>query len=370
MGKTTNFELNLAEGSQYVNPLTLDNPNYEKIDEVMKKNQDNSIQQATELVSGKVHAITCLVTGATFMRFTATGDFRTGDTFTYNGAPVTAFLPDGSGLSDYAYRINSEVLISVVGTRLTVYSYAAGSTTADNALALGGQPPEYYGRAADTITTYTQSKVGNVHNFVGNGSNGKVKIVANFEDSDTIQVNGIGVTAYAGAEGFIPTVSGSNYIGKWLFFIYDSGTQTINFKLGGGGRVTVDGLTADVVWAGNTIKVQQGGNVLQSVIGRLDVLAVYGVQGDNGGTMGQGGIVRTASGYSVASSVSTIPGVPLMAIAGKTTDYGTFIVGGNNVGTGTTVYTNFPQKTISFKHNGGARRYCSAACVVLGYLTD
>lgn len=230
MGKTTNFELNLAEGSQYVNPLTNDNPNYEKIDEVMKKNQDNSIQQATELVSGKVHAITCLVTDATFMRFTATGDFRAGDTFTYNGTPVTAFLPDGSGLSDYAYRINSEVLISVVGTRLTVYSYAAGSSTADNALALGGQPPEYYGKAADTISTYTQSKVEKVHNFVGNGANGKVKFAANVQSGDTIQVNGQTVSAFAGSEDFVTVAANLNLVGKTLLFVWDSAAQIITFQ--------------------------------------------------------------------------------------------------------------------------------------------
>ena len=59
-----------------------------------------------------------------------------------------------------------------------------------------------------------------------------------------------------------------------------------------------------------------------------------------------------------------------MAIAGKSSGYGTFIVGGNSVGVGTTVYTEFPSKTISFQHNGGAFKYCSAACVVLGYLTE
>ena len=335
MGKTTNFELNLAEGSQYVNPLTNDNPNYEKIDEVMKKNQDNSIQQATELVSGKIHAITCLVTDATFMRFTATGDFRAGDTFTYNGTPVTAFLPDGSGLSDYAYRINSEVLISVVGARLTVYSYAAGSTTADNALALGGQPPEYYGRAADTIATYVQSKVGTVHNFVGNGSNGKVKIVANFETGDTIQINGISAAAYAGAEDFISTVVGSDYIGKWLFFIYDRGTQTVNFKIGGGGRVTVEGLTAEKVLAGNTVSINQNNKNVQTVTGTLDVLAVVGRLNEGGGMYWNGTSYTVGEGAVVANKF-TFSGTPIFAIAAQTRKERPYTLCGVTVNWGTT----------------------------------
>lgn len=318
MGKTTNFELNLAEGSQYVNPLTNDNPNYEKIDEVMKKNQDNSIQVATELVSGKIHAITCLVTDATFMRFTATGDFRIGDTFTYNGTPVTAFLPDGSGLSDYAYRINSEVLISVVGTRLTVYSYAAGSTTADNALALGGRPPEYYGKATDTFSTYTQSYINNVHNFVGNGANGKVKFVANVKSGDIIQINGVPVTAFAGAQDFIGTYEGEELIGKTLGFFYDSGSQTVNFN-GGGGLSAADKekLIPENIRAGVTIA-----GVLGSLepLGDLKVLAIsFSVSGGY-----YNWYVRNRSGSYDVKAVqhepngSVIGTVKLVAIIGPT----------------------------------------------------
>ena len=32
MQKTTNYELNIVEGSDIVNPLTVDNPYYSKID--------------------------------------------------------------------------------------------------------------------------------------------------------------------------------------------------------------------------------------------------------------------------------------------------------------------------------------------------
>lgn len=235
---TTNYGFQVPTGSALVNPLTIDTPNWEKVDDLIKKNQDNSIQEATELISGKVHAISCLETGAIYMHFTATGDYRSGDTFTFNGAPIAAFLPDGSGLSDYAYRVNSEVLISVIGSRLTVYTYAANSV-AENSLNLGGQPPEYYGKATDTISTYTQSYIDTVHNFVGVGANGKVKFVANVNSGDTIQINGQPVTAFAGLEDFVSAYTGKNLVGKTLFFIFDSTNQTVNFCGAGGSNINV-----------------------------------------------------------------------------------------------------------------------------------
>ena len=366
MDQSTHFNLNLVTGADKVNPLTIDRPNYETIDEQMYKNQIAAISEATELKSGTVHAITCLTEGAVFFRFTATSDYAAGDTFTYNGSPVTAVLPDGSGLQAGVFKINGTVLCSILGTLLTVYSITASGIASDSEK-LGGQLPVYYAKATDAISTYVHSRIGTVNNFVGTGANGKVKIVANIQAGDSIQINGQPVTAFAGADDFVSTVTGQDLVGKTLFFLWDSTSNIVNFKLGGGGRVTVDGLTADVVWNGNTIELRQGAEVLQTVIGRLDVLAVFGVQGDNGGTTGQGGIVRTGDGYSVVSSAPTIPGVPLIAIAGKSSEYGTFNVGGNDVGVGAMVYTEFPNKNISFRHNGGAFKYCSASCVVLGY---
>lgn len=216
--------------------------------------------------------------------------------------------------------------------------------------------------SSNGISTYTCTTTGTTHALTGTGNNIKFVADAPFNEGDTITVNGSSVSAYT-QDG--EALTGGAWNTGMTVVCYLDG-NTLNFK-GGGGKVTVEGLSADVIWTGNTVKILQGAKILQTVIGRLDVLAVYGVQGDNGGTMGQGGIIRTASGYSAVGSVSTIPGVPLMAIAGKTSDYATFTMGGNNVATGARLYTQFPNKTISFRHNGGAYRYCSAACVVLGY---
>lgn len=223
MDTSTYFDLNLVTGSDKVNPLTVDRPNYEKIDDQMHKNQINSVVEATELKSGNVHAITCLTEGAVFFRFTATSDFAAGDTFTFNGTPVSAVLPDGSGLQTGAFKINGTVLCSVIGSLLTVYSFTTSDVAADSEK-LGGQLPAYYAKAADAIGTYVHSRIGTVNNFVGSGANGKVKLVANIQPGDSVQVNGQAVTAFIGFNPFVESLTGENVVGKTLYFSIDGGT--------------------------------------------------------------------------------------------------------------------------------------------------
>ena len=241
MQKTTNYELNIVEGSDIVNPLTVDNPNYRKIDETMYANQIATTPRATEIKSGNIHAITCLVEGVTFFHFTAVSDYKEGDTFSFNSTPVVAVLPDGSGLPENCFRINSEVLASVVGTRMTIYSFAAGSSTASDAEKLGGKVPTYYAPYETGVVTYNHSRIGNVNNFTytapegsNAGANGKVKMVANIQLGDKIQINGTQVTAFAGTEDFVSTIAGESIVGKWLTFTYDKDAATVNFKFGGG----------------------------------------------------------------------------------------------------------------------------------------
>ena len=122
MRKTTNYELNIADGSDRYNHLTIDNPNYEKIDTTMKANEDSAVQTATELKSGTVHAITRNKPNASMFRFVATSDFTSGETFTVDGQQVTALLPNGATLGTGAYHINANVLCCLVGTNMTVYT--------------------------------------------------------------------------------------------------------------------------------------------------------------------------------------------------------------------------------------------------------
>lgn len=172
MRKTTNYELNIAEGSDRYNHLTIDNPNYEKIDTTMKENEDSAVQTATELKSGTVHAITRNKPNASMFRFVATSDFTSGETFTVDGQQVTALLPNGATLGTGAYHINANVLCCLVGTNMTVYT--VGTAENIDATTLGGHGVDYFATAdglndakqiaesAQIVANDTNKKIGNL----------------------------------------------------------------------------------------------------------------------------------------------------------------------------------------------------------------
>lgn len=145
MRKTTNYELNIADGSDRYNHLTIDNPNYEKIDTTMKANEDSAVQTATELKSGTVHAITRNKPNASMFRFVATSDYTSGETFTVDGQQVTALLPNGSTLGTGAYHINANVLCCLVGTNMTVYTVGVAENI--DATTLDGHGVDYFATA-------------------------------------------------------------------------------------------------------------------------------------------------------------------------------------------------------------------------------
>lgn len=123
MTQTKNYALNIVEGTDIVNPLVDTNPNFTKLDGIIFNNQNRTIQECTEAYSEGVHAITCsLPSGGTFFHFTATSNFSIGDNFTFNGNLVTAFMPNGNSLYDNAFIINSEVLFSIIGSRMVIYT--------------------------------------------------------------------------------------------------------------------------------------------------------------------------------------------------------------------------------------------------------
>ena len=130
MTTTTYYDLNIVEGSDIVNPLIVDNPNYAKIDEVMHDNAVAGVTLATEIANATVHAITRENSDCAVIRFIATSRWKAGDTATVDGVPVTALLPSGETLPDGAYVINANVLCILTGTNLTVY---VGGNKVENA---------------------------------------------------------------------------------------------------------------------------------------------------------------------------------------------------------------------------------------------
>ena len=175
MRKTTNYELNIAEGSDRYNHLTIDNPNYEKIDTTMKENEDSAVQTATELKNGTVHAITRNKPNASMFRFVATSDFTSGETFTVDGQQVTALLPNGATLGTGAYHINANVLCCLVGTNMTVYTIGVAENV--DASTLEGHSADYFATAdALNDVRQTATSAGVVANNASNAANNAINI--------------------------------------------------------------------------------------------------------------------------------------------------------------------------------------------------
>lgn len=125
---TTHYGLNIVEGTDVVNPLVQQNPNYTAIDAAMFANKQGSIGSGTELTSGTVHTITRANPDSNYVRFTSTSNWTAGDSMVVDSTPVSVYLSDGTTPATGAYVINTEVLILVNGSRVTLL--ASGKQTA------------------------------------------------------------------------------------------------------------------------------------------------------------------------------------------------------------------------------------------------
>ena len=117
----------------------------------------------------------------------------------------------------------------------------------------------------------------------------------------------------------------------------------------GGGKVTVTGLTADVVLEGTEVTVKQGAKVVEQVLGSLKLLCAGGL----GGNPGINGVIRWDGSryvYGRGSSSNTFSGTPVIGYCMASRMNVNFC--GNSIGsTGTNAFntfTSFPSKTISF----------------------
>lgn len=122
MTQSEHYNLKIVEGSDYVNPLLIDNDNYEAIDDIMFDNECAGVGAATEVTTGTVHALTREKETQNVFRFRATSNYTLGDTFTVDGDVVSAQFSDGSALSNRCYIVGSEVLCSLVSGQLTLYT--------------------------------------------------------------------------------------------------------------------------------------------------------------------------------------------------------------------------------------------------------
>lgn len=164
MQTTDNLGLKLYEGTDLFNPLVVENPNCETLDEAIKAISDQAVGSATELVTGTVHALTRGLDDADrdVFIFTATSNFTAGDTFTLDGQQVSALTVAGTQLSSNCYIIGSSVLVHKRDTLLTFY---VSETTAKDSEKLGGELPSYY--ATDSDLDAAVSDIGALATKVG-----------------------------------------------------------------------------------------------------------------------------------------------------------------------------------------------------------
>ena len=138
MQTTIHYNFNLVEGTDIVNPLTQLNPNFTSLDTELYDVSLETIGNATEVVSGGVHAITRADATKTTFKFVATGDFMEGNTFTVDGVAVTAKTLSGANVPGGAFITGSVVLASLNGNNLTVYATDVKTITADDVAVAGG----------------------------------------------------------------------------------------------------------------------------------------------------------------------------------------------------------------------------------------
>lgn len=124
MTNTAHYGLNIAEGTDNYNHLTVDNPNYQKIDNQMYTNAQTGVPLATMSLQETTIAITrpSGYEGANMFRFVSSVNFNQSYTWTVDGTSVTPSMPNGGALPSQAFIIGSMVLCVLNGTALTVYT--------------------------------------------------------------------------------------------------------------------------------------------------------------------------------------------------------------------------------------------------------
>ena len=131
MQYTPHYNLNLPEGTDIVNPLIQDNPNYTAIDTALYNNKLRVIGTATHVKTGTNHAITLGDSDINQFKFVATGDYASGDTFTVDGVTVTPRIANGTSLKNLAFVVNSIVLCILDGSLLNIIN-VDGNISADD----------------------------------------------------------------------------------------------------------------------------------------------------------------------------------------------------------------------------------------------
>lgn len=131
MALTPNYGFIIPTGSDAVNLLTQCYPNFTSLDGILKPIQESGVTVATDTKVGTVHQLVRTDSSCNMFRFIATGNYASGDTFTVDGASVTATAMDGTAIPAGAFVINQSVVCVLNNLVLTVL--IAGKTTSISA---------------------------------------------------------------------------------------------------------------------------------------------------------------------------------------------------------------------------------------------
>lgn len=128
MTTTPNYGFKIAEGTDTVNLLTQSYPNFTDLDTILKSIELTGITSAVATKVGTVFNIVRTNTALNVLKFVATANYASGDTFTVDGVSVTATAVDGTALPAGAFVINQTVMALLNGTVLTVLVGSGAST--------------------------------------------------------------------------------------------------------------------------------------------------------------------------------------------------------------------------------------------------
>ena len=129
---TTNYGFNIADGSDTVNLLTQCYPNFTSLDSILYPIEQSGTTTATVTKVGTAHQIVRVNSNCNMFRFVATANYAAGDTFTVDGASVTATSVSGEALPAGAFVINQSVLCILNGSVLTVLAGGSSDPTASD----------------------------------------------------------------------------------------------------------------------------------------------------------------------------------------------------------------------------------------------
>lgn len=128
MSLTPNYGFNIPTGTDAVNLLTQNYPNFTSLDSILKTIELTGITTATVSKVGTVFQVVRTNSALNVIRFVATGNYVAGDTFTIDGVAVTATAVDGSSIPGGAFVINQSVMAILNGSVLTVLVSSGAST--------------------------------------------------------------------------------------------------------------------------------------------------------------------------------------------------------------------------------------------------